>query len=161
MPSARTIHRRRFLLGTVAGLGGLGARVVAADLASGSGSGGRHKVAAQARRPKQAASEVVHEKLASGVVVPRAQWLIEENARPGTLDWVVTGIQTPHAIEGYASQVSAQPGDDVIVFVNTTAPAFHVEAYRMGYTRDSGDGWSPRPTASRPHRSPSPRSPPG
>ncbi len=137
-PSARTIHRRRFLLGTVAGLGGLGAAVVAADLASGSGSGGQHKVPAQARRPKQAASEVVHEKLASGVVVPRAQWLIEENARPGTLDWVVTGIQTPHAIEGYASQVSAQPGDDVIVFVNTTAPAFHVEAYRMGYYKGLG-----------------------
>jgi hypothetical protein len=64
---------------------------------------------------------------------PSARWLVEENAQPGTNDWVVTGIQTPHALEGYASQVSAVPGDDVALFVNTTSPAFHVEAYRMGY----------------------------
>ena len=122
----------------MAGIGGVAAAVVAADLASGSGSGGQHKIPAQARRPEPPSSEVVHEKVASGVVVPRARWLIEENAKPGTLDWVVTGVQTPHAIEGYASQVSAQPGDDLIVFVNTVAPAFHVEAYRMGYYKGLG-----------------------
>jgi hypothetical protein len=71
--------------------------------------------------------------LASGVVVPTARWLVEENAKPGTNNWVVTGIQVPHAIEGYASQVSAIPGDDLALFVNTTASAFHVEVYRMGY----------------------------
>jgi hypothetical protein len=46
---------------------------------------------------------------------------------------VVTGVQTPGAIEGFASQVSAVAGDDVVLFVNTQAPSFHVEAYRMGY----------------------------
>ncbi len=33
--------------------------------------------------------------LDSGVVVPTARWLVEENAMPGTNNWVVTGIQTP------------------------------------------------------------------
>jgi hypothetical protein len=76
--------------------------------------------------------------LDSGVVVPTARWLIEENAKPGTNNWVVTGIQTPHAIEGYANQVSAVPGNALVLFVNTTATAFHVEAYRMGYYQGLG-----------------------
>jgi hypothetical protein len=71
--------------------------------------------------------------LASGVTVPTAAWVIEENARPGTLGWVVTGTQTPGALEGFASTVSALPGEEVTLFVNTVADAFHVEAYRMGY----------------------------
>jgi hypothetical protein len=71
--------------------------------------------------------------LDSGVVVPVAPWVIAENARPGTQDWVVTGHQTPGALEGFASSVSALPGQDVLLFVSTTAASFHVEAYRMGY----------------------------
>ena len=136
----RTIHRRRFLLGTVAGLGGVGAAVVAADLASGSDSGGRQKV--PARRPDAPSSpppRSSRDTLASGVVVPTAQWLIEENAQPGTIDWVVTGIQTPHAIEGYASQVSAVAGRRRDRSSSTRRRrAFHVEAYRMGYYQGLG-----------------------
>jgi hypothetical protein len=76
--------------------------------------------------------------LDSGVIVPTARWLVEENAKPGTNNWVVTGVQTPHVIEGFASQVSAVPGDQLTLFVNTTAPAFHVEVYRMGYYQGLG-----------------------
>ncbi len=76
--------------------------------------------------------------LASGVVVPTARWLVEENQRPGTTAWIVTGTQTPHAIEGFASQVSAVPGDQVDVFVNSTATSMHVEAYRMGWYQGMG-----------------------
>jgi len=78
-------------------------------------------------------SGVTRTTLDSGVVVPTAAWLIAENAKQGTNNWIVTGIQTPHAIEGYASQVSAVHGDQLTLFVNTTAQSFHVEAYRMGY----------------------------
>jgi hypothetical protein len=127
-PSGRTIGRRQFLRGGLAAAGGL---VI-------TGMGGTkdpRKVPAHARhhhRERQPPA-VTRTVLDSGVVVPTARWLIEENAKPGTNNWVVTGIQTPHAIEGFASQVSALPGDDLALFVNTTARSFHVEAYRMGY----------------------------
>ena len=85
------------------------------------------------RRTATTTPPVTVARLASGVSVPTAAWVIEENARPGTLGWVVTGHQTPGALEGYASTVSAQAGDEVTLFVNTVADAFHVEAYRMGY----------------------------
>ena len=102
-----------------------------------------HKIPAHAKHHhhhhhQKVQSAVTRTVLDSGVVVLTAPWLIEENRRPGTNNWVVTGIQTPHAIEGYASQVSAVPGDDVVLFVNTTAAAFHVEAYRMGYYQGLG-----------------------
>ena len=76
--------------------------------------------------------------LPSGVIVPTATWLIAENARPGTLDWVCNHAQPNHALEGYASQVSAVAGDDVALFVNTTAQAVQVQAYRMGYYQGLG-----------------------
>ena len=76
--------------------------------------------------------------LPSGVVVPVAAWLLEENEKPGTIDWIVTGQQEPHAIEGFASQVSAQAGDTVAVCVNTTARTVALEAYRMGYYQGLG-----------------------
>jgi hypothetical protein len=76
--------------------------------------------------------------LPSGVTVPTAGWVQAENARPGTLDWVVTGIQSPRSIEGFAGAVSAVVGDNVPLFVSTRARSFHVEAYRMGFYRGLG-----------------------
>ena len=46
--------------------------------------------------------------------------------------------QPEHALQGFASQVSAVPGDDVAVFVNTTANAVQVQAYRMGFDQGLG-----------------------
>ena len=70
--------------------------------------------------------------------MPTAPWLIAENARTGTLDWICNFVQPDHALEGFASQVSAVPGDDVALFVNTTARAVQVQAYRMGYYQGLG-----------------------
>jgi hypothetical protein len=101
---------------------------------------GRRKVHAQARKP-EAVSEpaVVATTLPSGVIVPTAPWLIAENARPGTLNWICNHVQPDHALEGFASQVSAVRGDDVALFVSTTtARAVQVQAYRMGYYQGSG-----------------------
>ncbi|HEY7134506.1 MAG TPA: N,N-dimethylformamidase beta subunit family domain-containing protein [Acidimicrobiia bacterium] len=64
---------------------------------------------------------------------PTARWVVDENARPGTRDWVITRTGAAHDIEGYADHVSAQAGDTVSLYVSTTAPTFHVEAYRMGW----------------------------
>jgi hypothetical protein len=77
-------------------------------------------------------------KLPSGVIVPTAPWLIAENAKRGTLDWICNFVQPEHALEGFASQVSAVPGEDVALFVNTTARAVQVQAYRMGYYQGLG-----------------------
>ncbi len=76
--------------------------------------------------------------LPSGVVVPVARWLLLENEKPGSIDWIVSGVQTPHAIEGFANQVSAAHGDTVTVFVNTTARSVSVQAFRMGYYQGLG-----------------------
>ena len=123
----RGFDRRQFLR-----LGALGA----AGLAT---VAHHDKVPAQAKRHHtHGAPAVVLADTASGVVVPTAPWLIAENARPGTLNWICNHVQPNHALEGYASQVSAVPGDDVALFINTTASAVQVQAYRMGYYQGLG-----------------------
>ena len=76
--------------------------------------------------------------LPSGVIVPTTPWLIAENAKPGTLNRICNHVQPEHALEGFASQVNAVPGDDVALFVNTTANAVQVQAYRMGFYQGLG-----------------------
>jgi hypothetical protein len=76
--------------------------------------------------------------LANGVAVPTATWLIRENTQPGTLNWICNHVQPNHTLEGFASQTSAVAGDDVALFVNTTARAVQVQAYRMGYYQGLG-----------------------
>ncbi|HYT25540.1 MAG TPA: N,N-dimethylformamidase beta subunit family domain-containing protein [Actinomycetota bacterium] len=65
-------------------------------------------------------------------------WVAAENQRPGTTAWRITHLGTPDAIEGYADRASATWGERVHVYVSTTAPSFHVEAYRMGYYHGLG-----------------------
>lgn len=62
-----------------------------------------------------------------------ATWVAQENAKPGTGAWALTKPSVNHAIEGFASNVSINAGGATTLYVSTTAPAFHVEAYRMGY----------------------------
>jgi hypothetical protein len=135
------IDRRRFLLMSALGAAGVtlgacadGGGIKAAD--------GRKRPAARARRPSPTTTTTVpavqETALPSGVVVPQATWLIEENQKPGTLDWIVNHVQPDHALEGFASQVSAVAGDDIALHVNTTAQAVQVQAYRMGYYQGLG-----------------------
>jgi len=132
LPSQHPIDRRQFLQ-----LSALGA----AGLAGATRLGQRHpkqRVPARARRHAAEPPAVVDARLPSGVIVPTAPWLIAENAKPGTLNWICNHVQPEHALEGFASQVSAVPGDDVALFVNTTASAVQVQAYRMGYYQGLG-----------------------
>jgi hypothetical protein len=127
------MSRREFLQFSALGATGIAA-------ASHRNGKGKVKVHARARKAETASEPaVVDSSLPSGVIVPTAPWLIAENARPGTLNWICNHVQPNHALEGFASQVSAVQGDDVTLFVNTTtARAVQVQAYRMGYYQGSG-----------------------
>src|ERR1700730_13187503 len=62
----------------------------------------------------------------------RADWVTQENAKPGTADWRITKAPKPGEIEGYADAVSAQQGEHLALYVSTTAPVYDVDAFRMG-----------------------------
>jgi hypothetical protein len=65
-----------------------------------------------------------------------ARWVIQENDKPGTTAWEIHG---PHGgISGFASQVYAQQGQQVTLYVSTTGPQFRAEAFRMGYYQGKG-----------------------
>jgi len=68
-----------------------------------------------------------------GVPLKKARWVIEENAKEGTLDWIIGGFPPTHGLEGYASTTSAPTGGSVDLMVSTADSSYHVEAYRMGY----------------------------
>jgi hypothetical protein len=61
-----------------------------------------------------------------------------ENAQPGTTAWQSPDTDSP-AIEGYASQVSALPGDTIQLHVSTRPSAeYRVEIYRLGWYGGAG-----------------------
>jgi hypothetical protein len=134
--------RRRFLQLGAAGAAGLALAACADDSSTKRAADSTTRPPARATRPTSTSTTEVaavqQTTLPSGVVVPTATWLIAENQRPGTLDWIVNHVQPDHALEGFASQVSAVSGDDVTLFVNTTAKAVQVQAYRMGYYQGLG-----------------------
>ncbi|MDQ1455980.1 MAG: hypothetical protein QOH28_1600, partial [Actinomycetota bacterium] len=68
---------------------------------------------------------------------PPADWVLQENRRPGTSAWRIANA-TYGGVEGYASRVSARVGDSITLYVSTSAPAFRVEAYRMGWYQGLG-----------------------
>ncbi len=60
-------------------------------------------------------------------------WIVAENARPGTDAWQVTQAgQHGDFIEGYFGQSQYGAGDSWELHVDTPAQTWHVEAYRMG-----------------------------
>jgi hypothetical protein len=67
--------------------------------------------------------------------LPVAQWIVDENARPGTFDWVIDGKRQSQKIpiEGFADHVSVIEGEQLTLFVNTKAQTYRIEVYRMGY----------------------------
>jgi hypothetical protein len=57
----------------------------------------------------------------------------QEQDLPGDADWRIASAGPPEAIEGYADKVSVLPGEDVGLYVSTTAAGFRVGAYRVGW----------------------------
>jgi hypothetical protein len=66
----------------------------------------------------------------------QARWVIQENDKPGTTAWEIHGSHG--GITGFASQVYAQQGQQVTLYVSTTGPSFRAEAFRMGYYQNKG-----------------------
>ena len=64
--------------------------------------------------------------------------VIAENKLPGSTDWNLTDPASGNQIEGYANQVSIDPGQPVTLYVSTTAPNFTVEVFRMGWYQGFG-----------------------
>ena len=76
-----------------------------------------------------------------------AAWVVAENAKQGSADWVIRTVQRPHGIEGYCDTTSARVGDPVQLFVSTEETSFTVEVWRMGWYGGTGglkyDTWGP------------------
>lgn len=56
-----------------------------------------------------------------------------ENAKEGTSDWKLANPAVAGEIEGYASLTSVNKGGTINFHVNTTAAAYDIDIYRMGY----------------------------
>jgi hypothetical protein len=67
-----------------------------------------------------------------------ANWMIAENKKPGSPAWRISDTPKTGTIEGFANQVYASAGQSVTLYVNTSAPHFHVDAYRVGYYGGAG-----------------------
>jgi hypothetical protein len=69
--------------------------------------------------------------------LPIADWVVEENARKGTLEWLLHP-PPPMGVEGYLDHVSAAPGDEVTLFVTSTASLVIPKVYRLGWYQGYG-----------------------
>ncbi|MHB1497809.1 MAG: N,N-dimethylformamidase beta subunit family domain-containing protein [Acidimicrobiales bacterium] len=66
-----------------------------------------------------------------------ARWVIEENNKPGTSAWRISG-DGPATIHGFANFTAASEGQKVSLYVTTEAAHYHVSAYRIGYYGGTG-----------------------
>ena len=66
----------------------------------------------------------------------QARWVVQENDKPGTTSWEIHGRHA--GITGFASQVYAQAGQRVTLYVSTSGPSFRAQAFRMGYYQGKG-----------------------
>ena len=66
-----------------------------------------------------------------------ARWVIQENKKPGTTSWRLSGAGGA-PINGFANLTAASRGDHVSLYVTTRAPKYHISAYRMGYYGGKG-----------------------
>lgn len=69
--------------------------------------------------------------------LPIADWVVKENAREGTIDWLVGGTP-PGGLEGFLDRVSAQPGDELTLYMNSSGKTLSVKAFRMGWYQGHG-----------------------
>ncbi len=67
-----------------------------------------------------------------------ARWVVEENRKPGTTAWRLSGDQNGASINGFANLAAASAGDKVTLYITTHADRYHVSAYRMGYYGGKG-----------------------
>ncbi|MEU1662801.1 N,N-dimethylformamidase beta subunit family domain-containing protein [Streptomyces sparsogenes] len=105
------LERRRFL----GAVGAAGAGVAGVAVAGCDSSG--HREHDRTAHPSRAARRAVD----------------TERRRPGSADWRIRSVGPQDAVEGYTDKVSVVPGEEFGLYVSTTAPAFRVSAYRVGW----------------------------
>jgi hypothetical protein len=59
--------------------------------------------------------------------------VLEENGLPGAEDWMLSRPAFGREIEGYASLCSASSGQTLEFYVNTAAPSYTIQIFRMGW----------------------------
>lgn len=64
--------------------------------------------------------------------------IIAENELAGDSSWRLSNAAQNHEIEGYASAVSAAPGEEIRLFVSTADSRYTLEVFRMGWYGGSG-----------------------
>src|SRR5205085_3471946 len=84
-----------------------------------------------------AAALVVQRTSGGGSADLPSGWVVRENRHPGTSAWRIP-TASYGGVEGYANRVSAGIGDSISLYVSTSARAYHVEAYRMGWYQGLG-----------------------
>jgi hypothetical protein len=100
--------------------------------------------------PRQAA--------AAGLCDPVVSVIACENSLPGDppSDWQVSGAGDA-TIQGFATTMSANPGDTVSFKINTSAKSFHLDILRIGYYQGNGArivAAAVQPTAALPQNQP-------
>ena len=61
-----------------------------------------------------------------------------ENLRRGTSNWQLQNPAMQREIEGFASLTSVSPGGTIEIFVNTSAPSYLVQVFRIGWYQGLG-----------------------
>ncbi|MGH9377832.1 MAG: N,N-dimethylformamidase beta subunit family domain-containing protein [Terriglobia bacterium] len=81
----------------------------------------------------------------TGVCAPRSASLARhanpvtaENDKPGDGSWRLSNPAGSREIEGYASAVSVNLGEEISFFVNTAEPSYTLEVFRMGWYGGAG-----------------------
>jgi hypothetical protein len=67
-----------------------------------------------------------------------ARWVVQENKKPGTTAWHLSGEANGASINGFANVTAAREGQKVSLYVTTHADRYHVSAYRIGYYGGTG-----------------------
>jgi len=111
--------------------------VVAATLVLGTAIGAVVSLVPSARDATLLGSRLAGPKAPAGAAAAasggHAPWISEENAKPGTTAWQLSGPPTKREIEGFADATSATDGETVRLYVSTAAATYGVEAYRLGW----------------------------
>lgn len=134
------MERRHFTKSLVAVLGSMAVGGAIADVVVSMGKKGSGK------SEKISVKDVnTSKKYASGNVLESdgfllSEQVIDENSKKGSLGWLLRGRQNSYSpgIEGFVDKVSLMQGEVLTLYVNTSAPSYYAEIYRMGYYQGLG-----------------------
>src|SRR5579885_3012494 len=91
------------------------------------------------RPPRRALCAIALLALAPSAARAATSPVAAENALPGTVQGLLQATATGGSIEGYASEVSALPGDTIHLHVSTSPAApYRIEVYRLGWYGGTG-----------------------